>query len=329
MQKLRVLIVTSEWPTQADPGRVPFLVQHVEQMRAAGLEVEVFGFRGSKSPLNYFKAWRGLRRTHDLRRFDIVHGHFGQSGAVAWPCPPPLIMTFHGSDLQGVVGADGRYSRSSGLLRKISRYAARRAAENIVVSRRLAPFLPATARPAHVIPLGVDFERFAIVPRDEARRRLQLDIHKRLVLFAASPTNAVKRFELARQAVGQTDLPDVELVTLTGQSHDRVALYMCACDALVLTSVHEGSPTVVKEALACNLPIVSVDVGDVRERLEAVAGCFICDPTPETLAAGLAMVLETPQRLETRGQMEELDERRVVQRIEQVYRAAIERRRAG
>lgn len=324
---MRVLIVTSEWPSAANPGGVPFLVQNVAHLRAAGLDVEVFAFRGSKSPLNYFKAWRLLRRTHDLRKFDIVHAHFGQSGLVAWPCRPPLVMTFHGSDLQGVVGASGRYTRASGLLRKMSRFAARRADENIVVSHRLLPLLPRLARPAHIIPLGVDFTRFVAIPRDEARGLLQLPLNKKLVLFAANPSNAVKRYELARQAVDQLDDPEVELIALAGESHERVPLFMNACDALLLTSLHEGSPTVVKEALVCNLPIVSVDVGDVRERLKDVDGCHICEPTPAALAAGLREVLVAPRRLNARARMEELDERKVVQRIIAVYGAALERRK--
>lgn len=335
MKPLRVLIVTSEWPTPQNPHAVPFLVQNVEQMRAAGLEVEVFAFRGSKSPMNYLKAWFHLRQSHKLHTFDLVHGHFGQSGAVVWPCPVPLIMTFHGSDLQGIVGADGRYSRASGPLRRLSRFAARRASENIVVSKRLLLFLPPLKRAAHVIPLGVDFERFAIVPRDEARKRLNLPADKPLVLFAANPANAVKRFELAKAAVDElkaspqtaVQMRDVELISLVGQSHDIVPLYMNACDALLLTSRHEGSPTVVKEALVCNLPVVSVDVGDVKERLDAVPGCIVCDATPESLSQGLKAVLTNPKRLDARSKLNALDERRVVENIISVYHSALGRAR--
>jgi glycosyltransferase involved in cell wall biosynthesis len=322
---LRVLLVTSEWPVAGDPHRVPFLVQNVKFLQAAGAEVEVFHFRGSKSPLNYLKAWHRLRQTHDLRRYDLIHGHFGQSGLVGWPAPVPLVMTFHGSDLQGIVLADGSYSRASGPLRKMSRFAARKARENIVVSRKLLDFLPPLCKPAHVIPLGVDFERFSPIPRDEARRRLELPLDKKLVLFAASPTNAVKRFDLAQAAMAKLAWPDAELITLTGKSHDIVPLYMSACDALLLTSRHEGSPTVVKEALICDLPVVTTEVGDVRERLENVPGNAICEDEPEALAVGLKQVLASPGRLQARAQLAELDERRVAQRILEVYDMALGR----
>ena len=336
MTALRVLVVTSEWPSEQHPHGAPFLVQNVNHMRAAGAEVEVFPFRGSKSPLNYLKAWLRLRRTHRLRDFDIVHCHFGQSGVVAWPCPVPLVITFHGSDLQGVVGADGRYTRASGVLRKLSRFAARKATENIVVSRRLLAFLPPLRRPAHVIALGVDVERFGVVRRDEARKRLSLPQDARLILFAASPTNGVKRFELAQAAVeefrrtetARGETAEIQLVTLSGQSHEVVPLYMNACDALLLTSRHEGSPTVVKEALMCNLPIVSVDVGDVRERLENLEGCTVCEATPAALAEGLRNATVPQRRLDARSKLAELDERQVVQRIFAVYQAAMATRRA-
>jgi glycosyltransferase involved in cell wall biosynthesis len=243
-------------------------------------------------------------------------------------------MTFHGSDLQGIVGADGSYHRASGPLRVLSRFAARRARENIVVSRRLLDFLPPLRRAAHVLPLGVDFERFHLVPREEARRELQLPPDARLVLFAANPTNAVKRFELAQAAVEEANrlgMQDgwnepAQLITLTGQSHDRVPLYMNACDALLLTSRHEGSPTVVKESLVCNLPVVSTDVGDVRERLQNIAGCSVCEATPEALGKALRDTLMQPQRLEARKALEHLDERRVVERVLEVYAAALQRK---
>lgn len=317
---LRVLIVTSEWPTPGDENRVPFLVQNVDFLRAAGVEVDVFHFRGTKSPANYLKARKRLRRTHNLASYDVVHGHFGQSGVVAWPTKTPLVMTFHGSDLQGMVNAEGRYSRASEILRSLSRYAARRAQANIVVSRRLLDFLPPLRKPAHVIPLGVDFERFSPSPRDEARKILDLPLNKRLVLFAANPQNGVKRFDLAQVAVEKLAAPDVELITLSGQSHERVALFMNACDALILTSRHEGSPTVVKEALVCGLPVVSVNVGDVRERLSGIEGCALCEANPQALADGLDAVLKNLRRLDARPQLQSLDERLIAQQIIAVYR---------
>ena len=103
---------------------------------------------------------------------------------------------------------------------------------------------------------------------------------------------------------------------------------MSAADALVLTSMHEGSPNVVKEALACNLPVVAVDVGDVRHRIGAVAGCVLCaDDRPETVAAGLVAVLQRGRHIAGRETVLDLDERITAEKTIAVYRQAINGRR--
>src|SRR5260370_21966244 len=118
-------------------------------------------------------------------------------------------------------------------------------------------FLRLEARP-DVIPSGLDVERFRLIPHAEARRHVGLPSDRRLVLFVGSPTSSRKRYDLARQAVAivQRSLP-AELVLGWAVPHERIPYYMNACDALVFTSRQEGSPNVVKEALACNLPLVS------------------------------------------------------------------------
>src|SRR5258708_15921936 len=84
---------------------------------------------------------------------------------------------------------------------------------------------------------------------------------------------------------------------------------MNACDALVFTSRQEGSPNVVKEALACNLPVVSVAIGDVPERLRDLAGCEVCaDAEPDTIAAALVRVLRRGERTASPERLPHLDE---------------------
>src|SRR5205823_13037430 len=142
-------------------------------------------------------------------------------------------------------------------------------------------------------------------------------------LFVGNPAQARKRHALARRAVEIVNHScPVELVTAWGAPHTDVPLYMNACDALICTSSQEGSPNVVKEALACNLPVVSVPVGDVPLRLRGIEGCELCaDERPETIAAALERVLRRGQRIAGRDTVTDLDERQTTQQVIAVYRS--------
>ena len=106
---------------------------------------------------------------------------------------------------------------------------------------------------------------------------------------------------------------------MTGISHTEVPLWLNASDALLLTSKHEGSPTIVKEALACGLPIVSVDVGDVAERIAGIEGCHLAQADPTDLVAKLALVRQRGERLDCRDQLDGLSIVNVAQRLKDCY----------
>ena len=321
---MHILMVTSEWPSPDHPEWVPFIVQQVEYLRRAGIEVDVFPFRGGGSPVNYASSWRKLRAKYRLSQYDVIHAQWGQSGLVALPSQRPLVVTFHGSDLHGTVGSGGSYSRTGNLLRSVSQFVARRASEVIVVAERLIQYLPADI-PAHVIPGGIDFELFHPMHKSAARKRLEFQGGKFYVLFPNNPQNPIKRYQLAQKSIDLLKISyDIELFVLTSVPHAEVPLYMNACDALLITSHHEGSPTVVKEALACDLPVVSVDVGDVRKYIAGLSGCVLCqDNKPETIANGIQRVLKMPARPKLSHAVTHLDEALVVERIIQVYQKAI------
>lgn len=321
---LRVLLVTSEWPTPEHPEWAPFIAQQVRFLMDEGIDVDVFSFRGSRSPWRYLVAWFRLRKNFHLRSYDLIHAHYGQSGLVALPAPVPVILTFHGSDLQGIVNRQGQYILAGRILQWISRIVASRANRIIVVAERLKRYLPGNLC-VHVIPGGLDLNLFYPTSRQQARQTLGLPMDQPLVLFPARPDDPVKHFSLAKAAVEllQPKMA-VRLVTLGGIPHDRVANYINACDVLLLTSFHEGSPTVVKEALACNLPVVSVDVGDVRERLANLPGCVLCEEhTPQALAESLLRVLENPVRYPSRSSVLALDEALIVRQVISVYEDAL------
>jgi glycosyltransferase involved in cell wall biosynthesis len=322
---MRVLMLTSEWPTTDYPMSAPFIVRQVHSLEKAGVQVDVFPFRGGKNPANYWRAWRRVRAKIQEDSYDLIHAQFGQSALLALPKRIPLVITLRGSDVTGFIGPGGRHTFSGWVLRQVSRFVVTQAEQVNVVAEHLTRYLP--KRSYHLIPSGLDLTMFRPMPREEARRQLRLPTDTPLIFFPANPNNPIKRHGLAKAAVRVlSSQMDVEMITAGRIASEQIPLYMNACDVLLLTSQQEGSPNVVKEALACNLPVVSLDVGDVRLRLAPVEGCIVCEnERPETIAAALKQVLAVRQRVNGQVAVQDLDENAQTQKLLSVYQLAVSR----
>lgn len=321
---MHVLMLTSEWPTPERPEVAPFVVRQVNFLRRQGISVDVVPVQGHKRPDIYLRAWRQVRALLRWGAWDLVHAQWAQSALTCLPAGLPLVVTFRGSDVQGIPGKKHRRTLPGWVLQRVARSVARVASEAIVVAERMVDLLP--RREYHVIPSGIDLDLFRPCPREEARARLGLNPAGRYILFAGAPGNPVKRYSLARAAVDSLDAAyGAELIVARGIDPSLIPVYMNACDALLLTSVHEGSPNVVKEALACNLPVVSTDVGDVAERIRNVDGCALCNSQPNALATALAGVLDRGQRVSGREAVKSLDESLLTRRVISVYESALRR----
>ena len=320
---IRLLVVTNMYPSASRPAYGNFVRQQVDSLPPAGVAPTVMFIDGRTSPTEYLRA---IPRVRNAARgeFDLIHAHYGLSGFVALQQSRlPVVTTFHGDDLLGTPDARGRITPKSRVALALSRWAAVRARSAIVVSPMLLESLPEAARPrARILPMGVDLAAFSPMPRDEACRALGLDPGRRRVLFAADPAVPVKRFPLAEAAVARLrgEEPSVELRVACNLPPERMPLEMNACDALVMTSFHEGSPMVVKEALACNLPIVSVDVGDVGERIRGVSACRLVAPDAGAIASALREVVRAGVRADGRRAVEALSTRRIAEELVKIYR---------
>jgi glycosyltransferase involved in cell wall biosynthesis len=321
---IRVLMVTSEWPTQNwAPNH--FIARQASFLKSSGVDLDVFHFRGAKKPFNYLKAWVKLQTKLARGSYDLVHAQFGQSALLALPKHLPLVVTFRGDDLQGIIGDyEGHITSAGKILRRLCKMIARYANAVIVVSEHMKSFLDESI-PAHVIPSGIDFELFRCIPQDEARRHIGLPLERRLVLFVGRTTEARKRYELARQAVEILNRSlSAELFVGWGFPHSEIPFLLNACDVLVCTSLQEGSPNAVKEALACNLPVVSVPVADVPMRLKGIPGCEVCaDDRPESIAAALERVLRRGERIEGRQAVRNLDEQLLTRKLISIYQSIL------
>jgi len=322
-------MVTSDW-WNSRGGAAVFIARQADFLRREGVEVDLFPFRGSRRPANYAAAWQEVQRRLKQGSYDLVHAQFGQSGITALPKRVPLVVTFRGDDLEGIIGENGRYIPSGWLLRLLSRVVARRSDAAIVVSEHMKRHLPRSVD-AHVLPSGLDFDLFRPEPQQLARSRLGLPPDRKLVLFVGNPELARKRYGLAREAVEivNRSIP-AQLLAGWEKPHHEIAALMNACDALVFTSMQEGSPNAVKEALACNLPVVSVKVGDVPLRLAGIAGCELCpDDCAETIAGALERVLRRGLRTESRAAVQDLNERALTARLINIYRSVLPRAKSG
>ena len=116
--------------------------------------------------------------------------------------------------------------------------------------------------------------------------------------------NKVKNAKLAQDSVSL--IKNAELIELKGYTREQVTALFYAVDAFLMTSFTEGSPQVVKEAMACGCPIVSVDVGDVAERIEGIDGCYIAERTPQDIASKLQEVFSLKTRTKGRERIIEL-----------------------
>jgi teichuronic acid biosynthesis glycosyltransferase TuaC len=326
---MRVLAVTAIYPKPDRPEFGSFVRTQVVALQEAGVDVDVLVLSGRNRKLIYPKGIVELRRRIAADPPDLVHAHYSYVGVVArTQRRVPIVLTYHGDDILGTVDRDGR-------TRPISRAIA---AGGSVLGGLVDAVIVQTAEMAarfrrsdvHVIPHEVDLRTFRPTDRALARAELGLDPDRRYVLFAAPPEISVKNFPLADRAAraARRWLPDLELVVVHREPQPRLALYMSACDVLAFSSWQEGSPNVVKQAMACELPIVATDVGDVRSLISATPGCHVVASDVEPFARALADEAGRQRRTEGRAAVGHLATERVAARLVGVYEDVL-RTRAG
>ncbi len=302
LDRIFVLHATNVYPDGSNPGRGTFIRSQIESLASVAVDVAVEVAQVHRSKVEYLRLVRRIRRLI-LRdhRPKLIHAHYGYTGwcaaaalrSVPASCRVPLVVSFLGSDLQ-FHPAEVPWMRSWVRRAEVSINRGRAHAFDrvIVKSRSMLDVLPDPAH-AHVVPNGVDLDLFRPIDRKEARDRVGLrdtpDLQRPFdVLFAGRPEAPVKNFDLASRVVDSLG-GRVRLHVVTGRPQEEVVNWMSAADVFLLTSRSEGSPNVVKEALACNLPVVSTDVGDVAELLaRSDGGTVVTGRTNDTLVAGLA-----------------------------------------
>jgi glycosyltransferase involved in cell wall biosynthesis len=324
---IQVLFLTTEWPTDERPTEVPFLVLYAGALRDKGVEIEVFHFCGRRNPINYVRAWFAVRRMTAWKKADILHAHWGQSAFLGLFAHKPLIITYHGSDLEGIVNKRGKYSIYGKILVTFSKWISKKTNYCITVSEKLKNSLPGSVQ-SEVIPMGIDFNLFHPIDQKLCRESLHMDPDNVIILFIGDPARPEKRYALAASAVNlvKSLIPErsIELKIVNNKSIYSMPYYLNAANLLLLTSAHEGSPVIIKEALACNLPIVATNVGDIKERISQVEGCYICeDDSAEAISRNLTQAILFPKRINGRETVRDLSWEIIAERTKFLYQKVL------
>lgn len=259
----------------------------------------LFGYLNEIKKLKHYLSSVGYK-------YDIIHAHGGHIGAIAnFQRRIPVVTTYHGSDINYF--SNRLISISSLLLSN----------QNIFVSKNLfnkVRWSPKT----NIVPCGVDLELFIPLKKEDCRQELRFDFEDKIVLFAGNREIKIKNFELAESAVKLTG-KNIRLIELKDFNRNHINLLLNAADLLLLTSISEGSPQIIKEAMACNCPIVATDVGDIKETISGIDGCYISGFNKEEVVNNINLALQFNLRTAGRDAIKSLDNRYIAKQVFEIY----------
>ena len=301
-------------------GISPFVKSQGESLIKEGVNVQYFKVKG-KGYKAYFKAIKELRKTIRNQEFDIIHAHYTFCGLLTILARPklPVVLSLMGDDAYGTPNNKGKT--------KISTY------YSIILTFIIQPFFKKIIaksaeigtyvwqkKKLNVVPNGVNLETFYSIDKSIARKNLGLINDTKYVLFLNNTRDTRKNFVLFKETIEKEKLENFELLTPYPITPDLVVQYLCASDLLVHVSWREGSPNLIKEAMACNMPIVSSDVGDVKDILHGTKGCFITEFSTKDLAKKINLGLNFKGRTNGRDNTKHLEQSVIAKKIINIYK---------
>ena len=257
---MRVLEV-SRYKNNFTDHQLPFVTEQGEAIRVLGHEVDYFLVGG-----NYLKARKASMAKILECKPDIIHAHYGLSAIVAeMQSVVPVVTTFHN-------GETHRW-----WVNLLSSLFSLRAKHVIYVAQHIFDMVYFKARIYSILPCGVSLEDCFLMDKAEARRQLGWSDNKKYIMFGGAFINLRTNYPLLKQAVSIIDnqISKIEVIEMRGLSRYDCVLRMNACDVFALPTKNEGSPQALKEAMACNGPIVVTDVADIKHVLGDLPGHYV------------------------------------------------------
>lgn len=250
-----------------------------------------------------------LNQIKKINNFDIIHVHFGGLHCLLIFLLFPhkiKIVTFHGTDIHGAYGYKNFVSSIKKAVNKFISFF------SVVLANHVG--LVSMSLKKHIIfslifndkifhnQLGVDYDKFYPLNKNNCKKIFGLKDEKKYILFSSISSSKVKRFDLAYEIISKLG-PSFELIQLSGVPYSEVVKYINACDALIITSDNEGSPNIVRECLACNIPIFSFDVGDISDVSKKGNGIYLIDRDPlsaiNTIKSKINLPVKSRKEFET------------------------------
>ena len=292
----------------------PFVYEQGEAIRSLGNDVDYFLVEG-KGLLSYFKARRPLLKK--IRAFapDIVHAHYGLSGIPAvLQNKVPVVTTFHNGETLGF--KQNLISSLFSLRTAYMVYVARHIYDKAFFKRK---------KNYSIIPCGVNLEDCVITDYKKARIDLGMEDGKKYILFGGAFDNLRKNYPLLKEGIERLEREDIVVWEMKGLSREEVSKRLCACDLSALPTKSEGSPQALKEAMACNCPIMATDVADIRHLMGDIEGHYICTFDPENVAATIQKALDFKGRTKGRERIVELglDNVQVATKLMKIYNSIL------
>ncbi len=301
LKNYKILIVCSY-----NSGKIsPFILEQAESLKEKGLIIDFFLIKG-KGIIGYLKNYQSMVKKIKLFGPSLIHAHYGYSAILAnLQRNIKVISTFHGTDI---------YKKKA---RFFSKIAMKLSIANIFVSKEMGEKINFTTKD-RIIPCGVNLNIFYPHEKLESMKRVNLNVNKINILFAGSFDNKVKNSFLAKSVV--REIKSSNLIELSNYSRKEVNYLLNGCDILLMTSFSEGSPQIIKEAMACNCPIISTDVGDVKSLIKDIKNCYITSYNKDEIIEKINDILNNYSRANGYEAILKYDIKAIAYKIIELYK---------